>query len=54
MKSYRVVVEHDDHLYKIGTIVKVAYSYGPVEYCWYVDDEGTWQILHRSEIEEVV
>jgi hypothetical protein len=62
VKSYKVVVEHDDHLYKIGTIVKMIYSYGSVEYAWfspptwgwYVDDEGIWQILHRDEIEEIV
>lgn len=53
MTSYKVVAEHDDHLYKIGTIVRLLWAYCSA-WGWYVDDEGTMQILHFNEIEEVV
>lgn len=51
--THRVIAEHDDHLYELGTPVKLFWSYGPVEYAWYVDEEGIAQIMNSNELEVV-
>jgi hypothetical protein len=56
MKTFKVAVENEYHLYKIGTVVKPLFPWGHYSdsYAWYVDEEGVKQLMRREELEEVV
>jgi hypothetical protein len=50
--THRVIVENDEHEYALSTLLKMSFSFGErVEYAWYVDEEGTMQIMNSSELE---
>jgi len=67
--THRVVVENDDHEYKLGTLVRKLFVFdvlpfawlSPPTYswfstpqgCWYEDEEGIPQIMYQDELESV-